>query len=266
MGLFYLILFILILIIIITGSLSRGIKIFRFFVLFAIVFFIPGLVGSLICSARLLYHSSIFLYLLLGAGTGLLFYFLVLKKFSAFGTFEHELTHAIMALFFGKRIRKFVVTRHEGGYIRYSGGYGGQFATFMITLAPYFFPTYTVILIIIRYFLPESWFPWFDTGIGMTLVYYLITNQKEILHNWTKNTFNYAGTDEIAITDIAQAGYIFSFIFISGLTLFIYSLLFYLLSASKITVSHFFFAIWQDSISFYQPKIMVAWEYITKSL
>ncbi|MEI7661200.1 MAG: M50 family metallopeptidase [Bacteroidota bacterium] len=264
MDLIYVILLFLVLVVVITGSFNHGFRLSRFLVLAILVFFMPGLSLRFIHSLILLYHSPIFPYLLAGSGAGLLLYLLVLRKFSAFGTFEHEFTHALVALLFLNRIHKFVVTRHEGGYTTYSGGYGGQFARFMIALAPYFLPTYSVILILARFALPDSWFPWYDLFIGMTLVYYLITNVEETRRNWTKSEVQCAGSSEITRSDIAQVGYIFSLFFIAGLTLFIYSLLFYLLSSTNLWSGRFFQQLWSDSLDFYQPRVITVWHYLNR--
>ncbi len=264
MDLFYVIAFFLILVVIITSSFSHGFRLSRFLMLTILVFFMPGLSLRFIHSLILLYHSPVILCLLAGNGAGLLLYLLLLRKFTAFGTFEHELTHALLALLFLNRIHKFVVTRHAGGYISYSGGYGGQFAHFMIGLAPYFLPTYSVILILARFALPGTWFPWYDLLIGMTLAYYLITNVEEIRRNWTKSAVQCAGSSEITRSDLAQAGYIFSVFFIAGLTLFVYSLLFYLLSATSLWSERFFQQLWADSLGFYHPRIIIVWNYLTR--
>ncbi|MEI6684439.1 MAG: M50 family metallopeptidase [Bacteroidota bacterium] len=264
LDLIYVILFFVTLAVIITGSFGHGFKVSRFLMLTVLVFFLPGLSLRFFHSLILLYHSPVFLALLAGSGAGILLYILVLRKFSAFGTFEHELTHALVALLFLNRIRKFVVTRRSGGYITYSGGYGGQFAHFMIGLAPYFLPTYSVILILARFALPDNWFPWYDVLVGMTLAYYLISNVEEIRRNWTKSEVQCAGSSEITRSDIAQAGYIFSLFFIAGLTLFVYTLLFYMLSATSLWSGRFFQQLWSESIAFYEPRIIIVWHYLNR--
>ena len=55
----------------------------------------------------------------------------------------HELTHAVWGLFFGARVRNLRVTS-RGGSVTLSK------TNMLITLAPYFFPLYTVIIILLR--------------------------------------------------------------------------------------------------------------------
>lgn len=57
------------------------------------------------------------------------------RRFELFCTFEHEITHVLFGLLFLKLPRSFKVTRHEGGQVTMLG------TNFVITLAPYFFPT-----------------------------------------------------------------------------------------------------------------------------
>ena len=55
----------------------------------------------------------------------------------------HELTHALWGLFFGSRVRNLQITS-RGGSVSLSK------TNLLITLAPYFFPFYTVIVILLR--------------------------------------------------------------------------------------------------------------------
>ena len=63
----------------------------------------------------------------------------------------HELTHALSALMMGAKIGKIKVGK-EGGHVEVSK------TNFIITLAPYFFPFYTF-LVIAFYYLAGIWFP-----------------------------------------------------------------------------------------------------------
>ncbi len=61
----------------------------------------------------------------------------------------HELTHAVWAVLMGGRVGKMKVGR-KGGHVELSK------TNFIITLAPYFFPIYTVLLIAV-YYLLSNW-------------------------------------------------------------------------------------------------------------
>lgn len=58
--------------------------------------------------------------------------------------FAHELTHALWGWFMGARVSKFKVSKDQGSVTLSK-------TNFLITLAPYFFPLYTVLLIIVYY-------------------------------------------------------------------------------------------------------------------
>lgn len=60
--------------------------------------------------------------------------------------FAHELTHALWGWFMGARVSKFKVAKDQGSVTLSK-------TNFLITLAPYFFPLYTVLLILIYYIL-----------------------------------------------------------------------------------------------------------------
>ena len=91
-------------------------------------------------------------------------------------TFEHEITHLLIGLLFLKIPVGFRVSAHEGGEVRQIGrGTTGQI---WVTLAPYFFPTVSLFVLIIVYFAD------FDTLIllgilGWTTAFHLVSNWSE---------------------------------------------------------------------------------------
>lgn len=91
-------------------------------------------------------------------------------------TFEHELTHLLIGLLFLKIPVGFRVSAHEGGEVRQIGfGSTGQI---WVTLAPYFFPTVSVFVLIIAYLmnLNNSTF----LGIlGFSTAFHLVSNWGE---------------------------------------------------------------------------------------
>lgn len=98
----------------------------------------------------------------------------------------HELTHALWALLFGARIRRMRVTA-AGGSVSLTK------TNLLITLAPYFFPFYTVLVLLLRWMverfvqpapLPHAWLFF----IGLTWAFHLcftvqslLTRQPDIL-------------------------------------------------------------------------------------
>ena len=64
--------------------------------------------------------------------------------------FAHELTHALWGWLMGARVSKFKVSKEQGSVTLSK-------TNFLITLAPYFFPLYTVLLILLYYILWIFW-------------------------------------------------------------------------------------------------------------
>ncbi len=83
------------------------------------------------------------LWLLAGIFCWLLVWQLLPKPVRAY-VMGHELTHALWGLLFGARVRDLRVTVN-GGSVRLSK------SNLLITLAPYFFPFYTVVVVLLRW-------------------------------------------------------------------------------------------------------------------
>jgi len=109
----------------------------------------------------------------------------------------HELTHALSALMMGAKVGKIKVGK-EGGHVEVSK------SNFIITLAPYFFPFYTFVVIAL-YYLLGIWFSvenyrlfWlgmigFTWGFHLTFTIQMLTQRQP---------------------DIQEHGFIFSFVII----------------------------------------------------
>lgn len=89
-------------------------------------------------------------------------------------TLEHELTHIVVGLVFLKRPLSIRVTATEGGQVTLSGG------NIWITLAPYFLPTLTVLLLPFDYFLGAAHDRAFLMFLGGTLAYHLLSTWTEV--------------------------------------------------------------------------------------
>lgn len=119
-------------------------------------------------------------------------------------TFEHELTHLLFGLLFLKRPHSFVVTRHDGGSVALSGG------NFLITLAPYFFPTVSYLLLPFAYLIPKGAMPIFIGLLGASVAFHLASTWAEI--HWRQ-------------TDLHKVGILFSSIFLPVANLVFYGAL-----------------------------------------
>ncbi len=101
---------------------------------------------------------------------------LFLSAWSYLETLEHELTHLLIGLLFLKIPVGIRVSAHEGGEVRQIGlGTTGQT---WVTLAPYFFPTISLFVLVFAYFIdlnPKT----FLAVLGWTTAFHLVTNWSE---------------------------------------------------------------------------------------
>ena len=232
----------------------------RFLLGIIALFIIPGSAIALwdafitICN-----HKELWIPLLLGFATGIPLYFTLIRKVSVISTFEHEFTHAIVALLFLRRIHKFIVTKRQGGQVEYSGNFGGEFGTLMIGMAPYYLPTFTLIAVLVRPFLSPAWFPWFDGFIGATLAFHIFSTSEETKLSWTKRTFTGAGDNQKTRSDIGKVGYIFAFLVILGFGLFLMGLVLQLIASGYSGTWHFLKLVMKSSWSVYKVIILKIW-------
>ena len=147
---------------------------------FAVSFLLNG-IGVLL---KLAFNPGPILTFVIGVGIyGMIWLFILRRrKRDMWDTFEHELTHAIFCRLCFKKVYSFKAgsvadENNRLGYISHEriGGLRGT----LITLSPYFFPTYTAFLLLIRLFVAESALGIFDLFVGATFCYHLISNRQE---------------------------------------------------------------------------------------
>lgn len=197
--------------------------------------------------ASLFGNSEILTNFIIGLVISCIAHFTLVKKYPIISTFEHELTHAIVALLFFRKVSNFIVTNGQGGSVSHSGNFGGKFGDFNITLAPYFLPTFTLILILSRPMIPFEYIRWFDIIVSFTFGYHLFSTIDEIRINWTKVSFLGAKSDRLTKSDIGKSGYVFSFIYIITLTTLIHGIIVWIWLDSYSGVINYFFTIYNSS-------------------
>jgi hypothetical protein len=89
-------------------------------------------------------------------------------------TLEHESTHALFAMVTWHRIIGFRASLGRGGEIRFLGR-----GNWLITIAPYFFPTAALLLFLIAYLLPFPGLPWQSFLLGVALGYHIVSTYRE---------------------------------------------------------------------------------------
>lgn len=133
--------------------------------------------------------------------TGLAVYFLLWWTLlrrpmfgSYFSTLEHELTHALFAAATGHRVVGLRSTWKRGGRITFVGR-----GNWLITLAPYFFPTACVAVLLLALIAPQGLRFWIDAALGATVGYHVTSTWRE---------------RHLGQTDVQKAGYVFSLVFL----------------------------------------------------
>lgn len=122
-----------------------------------------------------------------GFSVSILGFFLLPRPFRTY-VLAHELTHAIWGLLMGAKVGKMKIGRN-GGHVMLSK------SNFIISLAPYFFPFYTGLVIALWYaagcfFDLSAYEPWWLAAVGLTwgfhvtfTVYMLSQRQPDVQEN-----------------------------------------------------------------------------------
>ena len=94
------------------------------------------------------------------------------RKLGFFGVFEHELTHLIFGLMMFQRPRSFYASERKG-HVTSKGG------NFVDNLAPYYFPTFSYMLLAVFPLLRPGAYPYFYSLLGFVTGYHLVSNITE---------------------------------------------------------------------------------------
>ena len=154
--------------------------------------------------ATLFQDYLLYKYFFMGIGSYLFLWILLLynKKSYWFLTIEHELTHALFALVTFHKIVDFKASETMGGYTQFSGVGGGNW---LITIAPYFFPTFSMIIIGFIYFSQSQFYPLLVAILGYSMVYHIHSTYLET---------------SFQQPDIKEVGLPFAFMFLPSANLF----------------------------------------------
>jgi len=122
------------------------------------------------------------------------------KEGDWFLTLEHELTHTIFAILTFHGILKLEVTKHQGGLVQFDKSTGN----WLVYIAPYFFPTFSMIIIILIYISNSQYYPILTTILGYSIMYHI--------HSTIKETKPYQ-------PDLQAVGFPFAIMFLPGANL-----------------------------------------------
>jgi hypothetical protein len=105
---------------------------------------------------------------LVGFVSGALFWIVMRHRLGFFGVFEHEFTHLVMGLLMFQKPEAFFATAKRG-HVRVGG------KNFLVDLAPYYFPTFSVILLLAFPLLKEWAYPIYFPVLGFITGYHLVS-------------------------------------------------------------------------------------------
>lgn len=196
------------------------------------VLLIPALSAILYSTVTLIIQSGDILQRMIYFFFGIVSYFiffLAFRKPLTTYVFGHEFTHVLWVLLFRGKVDSMKISK-KGGYIR------SNRKNFLILLAPYFFPLYTLLVIlayiIISYFHDiDRFFQVVAFAIGFSWSFHILLNALAI--SQTQDDFEHAG------------GF-FSLVVVILCNLFILGLLTAFVSG-KVTLPHYFAAL-KDNI------------------
>jgi hypothetical protein len=141
--------------------------------------------------------TQVWMPMLAGAASWVVVFLLLPKPMWVY-VFGHELTHAVWTWIFGGSVKSFK-TRSSGGHVITTKN------NFLIALAPYFFPLYAVLVVVVFVIGDLLWhwrrvyLPWFHLLLGAAYAFH-VTLTSEIL--------------KTRQTDITSQGWLFSAVII----------------------------------------------------
>lgn len=170
----------------------------------------------------------------IGIAVYFLFQVIFFKPMSTY-VFGHELTHALAGLLSGAQIKKFKVSANKGSVTLTKDN-------IFITLSPYFFPIYPIIIILIYFCL--GWFiditavySWFLFFAGVSLAFYYALTFYAI---------------KVGQEDMKIYGKFFSLVFVCFINIIMVVLVLAWIFPNHIFVKDFFAKVFSDGIDFYK--------------
>ena len=184
---------------------------------------LPVLVLVFLATVMLLGQIPVFSATVLEIFCGILlysfFHFFVYQPVALY-VMSHEFTHAVFALFSGYRVKKIKIST-KGGYVEMSE------SNFLIDLAPYFFPLYTIVFTAVFYgldklFQLDKYYWLFFIGFGILISFHVLSNWDVL---------------KIEQPDMNSVGKVFGIIFVLIVNLLIINILLAVIFAHDINLN-----------------------------
>jgi hypothetical protein len=185
----------------------------------AALVFLPGLVYALYFVVRgIVAHPGNCVPFLIGAGAYAAVFVMFARRRVGFWTIvEHELTHALFAWATFHRVVGFSAMR-SGGHIRYIGR-----GNWLITIAPYFFPLLTVLVIAVLSFLPPRHLAVGAGVLGASVVHHILSTWSETHRHQT---------------DLREVGWLWSWLFLPAVNAFVLGLVLSYAAGTRSLTAH----------------------------
>jgi hypothetical protein len=152
-------------------------------------------------------YIEFFTQFIAGLFTYLLVWLTMLRysRFTFLSTLEHEITHCIFAWLTLNKVTGLRATLRDGGRMTFTGA-----SNWLISTAPYFFPTVTVLLLVAFVFIDGSWKAVMFGLIGVSIAYHVTSTWAETHH---------------AQTDLKESGFVFCLLFLPTANFMCYTLI-----------------------------------------
>ena len=128
-----------------------------------------------------------------------------MREGTFWSTLEHEATHILFALLTFSQVRELAASSGQGGYMKHRGG-----DNWLVTIAPYFFPTLSAPVILVTLLLEGSEVDVANAVLGVTVAYHITSTYRET-HR--------------AQTDLQKVGIGFAWCFLPSANIFSFGLI-----------------------------------------
>jgi len=181
---------------------------------------VPGLVYALFLVIRgIAAAPGTCVPFLLGAATySILWLGLGSRRIGFWTTLEHELTHALFAWATFHPVVGFGASLRGGGHIRYVGR-----GNWLIAIAPYFFPTLTLLVIVVL-----SWLPPRHLAIGAFVLGCAVAHH--VFSTWSETHRHQS--------DLREVGWLFSWLFLPSVNAFVLGIILAYAAGTRSLTAH----------------------------
>ena len=193
----------------VASALDRILAVLKWPVAITGVVFLPGLFTALVEVVRVIVREpEPCLAFLAGAGGCAAAWYVLLRRRSLGGfivVLEHEFTHAIFAWLTFHRVVGFRASLRRGGHVRFLGR-----GNWLISIAPYFVPTLSIVAIAVLQWLPDRLWAYGSAALGATFAYHLLSTWSETHRHQS---------------DLREVGLVFSVVFLIAANALVYGLI-----------------------------------------